>query len=240
MLPRIEQPTYEVRIPSSGKEITIRPFLVKEEKLLLMALESGEDSEIINTTKQVIRNCIIDGDVDVEKLPFFDIDYLFIALRAKSIGESIDIKFTCNNVIEGERCSHIFPAKIDVSKCKVIKNETVSSEVSVSGNIKIKLKYPTYSTMKAIMDDDTALNRKIKIVVGSIDYIQEKDKVFSAKDVSKEELTTFVEGLTQDQFKKLEEYVDNFPYFVVTTESKCGKCGFDHRLEYRDFASFFV
>lgn len=240
MLPRIEQPTYEIKIPSTGKPITIRPFLVKEEKLLLMALQSNDDRDIINTTKQVIRNCIIDDDIDVDKLPFFDIDYLFIALRAKSVGESIEIKFTCNNRVDGERCGHVFPARIDVSNCKVIKDESISNEITLSGGMKIKMKYPSYAVMKTIMDDETVMNKKIRIVVGSIDYIQDKDKVYSAKDVSKEELTTFVESLTQEQFKKLETFVDSFPSFVVTTEAKCDKCGFDHRLEYRDFSSFFV
>lgn len=240
MLPRIEQPTYEIKIPSTGKLITIRPFLVKEEKLLLMALQSNDERDIINTTKQVIRNCIIDDEVDVDKLPFFDIDYLFIALRAKSVGESIEIKFTCNNRVEGERCGHVFPARIDVSNCKVIKDESISNEITLSGGMKVKMKYPSYAVMKTILDDEASMNKKIKIIVGSIDYIQDKDKVYSAKDVSKDELTSFVEGLTQEQFRKLEVFVDSFPSFVVTTEAKCDKCGFDHRLEYRDFSSFFV
>lgn len=240
MLPRIEQPTYEIKIPSTGKLITIRPFLVKEEKLLLMALQSNDERDIINTTKQVIRNCIIDDEVDVDKLPFFDIDYLFIALRAKSVGESIEIKFTCNNRVEGERCGHVFPARIDVSNCKVIKDESISNEITLSGGMKVKMKYPSYAVMKTILDDEASMNKKIKIIVGSIDYIQDKDKVYSAKDVSKDELTSFVESLTQEQFRKLETFVDSFPSFVVTTEAKCDKCGFDHRLEYRDFSSFFV
>jgi hypothetical protein len=240
MLPTIDVPTYEIKIPSTGKPVTVRPFLVKEEKLLLMALQSNDDQEIINTTKQVIRNCIIDGDIDVEKLPFFDVDYLFIALRAKSVGESIDIKFTCNNTVGGSKCGNIFPAKIDISNSKVVKDDSISNDVVLSGALRIKMKYPSYSAMKTILDDDAVLNKKIKIVVSSIEYIQDKDKIYSTKDVSKEELTSFVENLTQDQFRKLEHFVDNFPSFVVTTEASCDKCGYNHRLEYRDFSSFFV
>jgi len=240
MLPTIDVPTYEIKIPSTGKPVTVRPFLVKEEKLLLMALQSNDDQEIINTTKQVIRNCIIDGDIDVEKLPFFDVDYLFIALRAKSVGESIDIKFTCNASVNGSKCGNIFPARIDISNSKVVKDDSISNDVVLSGTLRIKMKYPSYSAMKTILDDDEVLNKKIKIVVSSIEYIQDKDKIYSTKDVSKEELTSFVENLTQDQFRKLEHFVDNFPSFVVTTEATCDKCGYNHRLEYRDFSSFFV
>jgi hypothetical protein len=240
MLPTIDVPTYEIKIPSTGKPVTVRPFLVKEEKLLLMALQSNDDQEIINTTKQVIRNCIIDGDIDVEKLPFFDVDYLFIALRAKSVGESIDIKFTCNASVNGSKCGNIFPARIDISNSKVVKDDSISNDVVLSGTLRIKMKYPSYSAMKTILDDDAVLNKKIKIVVSSIEYIQDKDKIYSTKDVSKEELTSFVENLTQDQFRKLEHFVDNFPSFVVTTEATCDKCGYNHRLEYRDFSSFFV
>lgn len=242
MIPKIDLPTYDLTIPSNGKTITIRPFLVKEEKLLLIALETKEDSDIINTTKQIIRNCIIDGDVDIDKLPFFDVDYLFIALRAKSVGDSIEVKFTCNNYLgDGSVCGEVFPATIDIANCKVIKNESISPDVVINDKFRVKMKYPTYTVMKSIMDNDNILDKKIRIIAGSIDYIQEKDKIYSAsKDVTKEELIAFIEGLTQEQFKRLETFVDNFPYFIVTSKQTCPKCGYDHELEYREFTSFFV
>src|SRR5688572_15681983 len=116
-------PEYTLTIPSTGQPIKVRPFLVGEERLLLMALEAGDANSIINTTKQIIKSCIVDEDIDidVDKLPFFDIDYLFIALRAKSIGEAIDITYTCNADHEGEHCGSSFPAKIDISNVRVDK-----------------------------------------------------------------------------------------------------------------------
>lgn len=239
-LPKIDLPTYVIKLPSNGKEVTIRPFLVKEEKLLLIALESNDSNDIINTTKQVINNCIVDGNVNVETLPFFDIDYLFIALRAKSVGESIEIKFTCNNEVEGERCGAVFPAKIDISNCEIISNPEISKEIRLSGIVMVKMKYPSYSAMKVIMSDEDEITRKVKIIANSIELIQEKDKVYTNKDFTKEELITFIEGLTQDQFKKLELFVDNFPSFIITSEAKCVKCGFDHKLRYNEFTSFFT
>ena len=104
MLPKIDVPTYTLKLPSSEQELTVRPFLVKEEKLLLMAVKSDDPQEIIRTTKQVINNCIISPEINVDTLPFFDIDYLFIALRAKSIGETIELNFICQNKVEDTKC----------------------------------------------------------------------------------------------------------------------------------------
>jgi hypothetical protein len=132
-LPELILPIYELTIPSSGKQIKVRPFVVKEEKILLMASESNDDLEIINTTIQTIKNCIVEGDVNVEKLPFFDIDYLFIALRAKSIGETVDMTFICNNQIEDESiCGNKFEAPIDIGKVTVIKDDSISNEIKLS------------------------------------------------------------------------------------------------------------
>ena len=115
-LPKIDVPTYDLTFPHSGETIKVRPFSVKEEKLLLLALESKDTMEITNTVKQVVNNCIISGKYDVNKAPFFEVDFIFIFLRAKSVGESVEINLTCNNTLEdGRRCGHTFPANIDIS-----------------------------------------------------------------------------------------------------------------------------
>jgi hypothetical protein len=239
-LPELILPIYELTIPSSGKQIKVRPFVVKEEKILLMAAESDDDQEIINTTIQVIKSCIVEGDVNIEKLPFFDIDYLFIALRAKSIGETVDMSFICNNIVEDEGlCGHKFEAPIDISKATIIKDDTISSDIKLSGTVSLKLKYPTYSVMRMLKDDDNPIERKIKILINCIDYIADKDKVLSSKDYSKEELRTFVESMTEEQFSKMDSFITNFPSFSVNLEKECGKCGFTHLIEYKDFNSFF-
>lgn len=239
-LPELMLPIYELTIPSSGKEIKVRPFLVKEEKILLMAAESNDDQEIVNTTIQVIKNCIVEGDVVVEKLPFFDIDYLFIALRAKSIGETIDMTFMCNHVVENEgMCGHKFEAPIDIGKVTVNIDESISKDIKLSNTVSLKLKYPTYSVMRMIKDDDDVIERKIKILVNCIDYIIDKDKVLSSKDYSKEELKAFIENMTEEQFSKMDPFISNFPSFSVNLEKECVRCGFLHKIEYKDFNSFF-
>jgi hypothetical protein len=238
MLPTLSLPVYELTIPSSGKTARFRPFIVKEEKILLMAAESNDDAEIVNATKEILKNCCVDGDVDINTLPFFDVDYLFIALRAKSLGESIEMKFICNNVVEEQTCKNVFYADVDVSKVIVEKSD-VQSKITLTENITVKMKYPTYAVMRMINEDDDIMERKIKVISACIDYIAEGDTVHSAKDYSKEELKAFIENLTEEQFNKLDEFIGNFPTFCVGVEATCKKCGFEHNIKYRDFASFF-
>lgn len=239
-LPKIDVPTYDIRLPSNDKTVKIRPFLVKEEKLLLMAVESKDNENIIKTTKQVINNCIVAGDVDVEKLPFFDVDYLFIALRAKSVGEKIEMSYTCNNTIpESGRCGGVFQADIDISHCRIDKNEDVSMDVNLSGTLFVKMKYPTYSIMKAITGNETILEKKISIIMSCVDRIVNGDKVYTNKDFTKEELRGFIEDLTNEQYKKLEEFVDNLPTFYIESKGLCPKCQYEHNIKYTDFTRFF-
>lgn len=238
-LPKLDLPIYEVTLPSSGKIVRVRPFVVKEEKLLLIAAESKDEDEIITVTKQVINNCLIDNDVDVDKLPFFDIDFLFIALRAKSIGEAVEMRFVCNNVVEEKVCNHSFNASIDVSTASFIKDETISANIALTDNIAVKMRYPSYGVMRAISDEDGTMERKIKVIMNSIEYITEGEEVHSAKDYSKEEMRGFVENLTEEQFQKLEKFVLNFPSFAVIVDAPCSKCNYVHHIEYTDFASFF-
>ena len=239
MLPTINLPTYELKIPSSGKEILVRPFIVKEEKLLLMAAESDDDMEIVNTTKQVIKNCVLSEDVNIDTLPFFDIDYLFIALRAKSIGETIEMKFICNNVVEEQACKHQFFADLDISKATIHQEQDVDSTIYLTEKLYVKMKYPTYAVVRMITDKDGTLERKIKIMMNSIEQIVDGDTIHSSKDYSKEELREFIENLTEEQFQKLDKFITNFPTFSVDLDAECGKCKFVHHIEYRDFASFF-
>lgn len=239
-LPKISTPTYNLTLPSNGKIVKVRPFLVKEEKLLLIAAQTKDINEIIETTKQVIRNCILDTDVSVDNLTFFDIDYLIIALRAKSIGESIPIKFTCNNTIEDQRCGHVFAIDVDISKTTVVKDETINPEIWLSDNFGVKMKYPKYSAVKAIMLNENELDKIIRIIGASIDYIFDKDQIYSTKDKTREEIQEFIEGLTKVQLNKLENFVKNFPEIECRVEHTCEKCGFDHKIRYNNFDSFFL
>lgn len=238
-IPKIDVPVYDVKLPSNGKTVRIRPFLVKEEKLLLMAIESKDNENIIKTTKQVINNCIVSGDLDLDKMPFFDIDYLFIALRAKSIGEKIETSYVCNNVVDGQKCGGVFEASIDISNCVIEKNNDITMDIVLSNKLSIKMKYPSYSIMKMITGNENNFQKKVRIISSCIERIVNGDKIYSSKDFSKEELVEFIDGLTHEQYAKLEAFVDNLPSFAIESSGICGKCGFEHKIKYTDFTRFF-
>ena len=240
MLPKIDVPIYDLTIPSTRQEIKVRPFNVKEEKLLFMAVEAGDGEEIVKTVKQVINNCILNQDVNIDKLPFFDVDYMFIFLRAKSIGESVEVNMTCNNELEdGRRCGNVFEADMDIAKVDIIRNENLNDDIKLDRTKGVKMKYPTYSLMKHL-EAVAPIDKKTVIIINSIDRIYDEKGMYSAKDYTKEQLTEFVEGLTEEKYKKLEEYVDNFPTFAARLDATCPKCGFEHHVRYTDFTDFFL
>jgi len=239
MLPKIDVPTYEIEIPSNNEKITVRPFTVKEEKLLLMAMESQDVNEIVNTVKQVINNCIIKGTVNIDKMPFFDIDFLFIFLRAKSIGESVEVNLTCNNEVDGKTCGNVFPAMMDIAKCEIVRPDAISEDIKLNAQQGVKMRYPNYAEIKRV-ELGNEVDEQTNTIVNAIDYIYDAKGMYSYKDYSKEELKEFVEGLTEANYKQMMEFVDNFPTFVVKMESTCTKCGFHHNVRYTDFYDFFM
>lgn len=238
-LPKIDLPTYDLTLPTSGETIKIRPFNVKEEKLLLIALESKDQNEITNTVKQIVNNCIVSGKFDVNRSPFFEVDFIFIFLRAKSIGEKVAVKLTCNNVVEDKKCGNIFPAELDISNCELVTDNTVSDFIDLGAGKGVKMKYPGYGAMKRV-DGGMDIDRAVNVVVSSIDYITDGEEIHSSKDYSKEELNDFVMSLSEENFRKLEEYTENFPTFAVRVEATCNKCGFEHKVRYNNFADFFL
>lgn len=239
MLPKIDVPTYDVTLPSNSQTITVRPFLVKEEKLLLMAVKSDDAQEIIRATKQIINNCIISPEINIDSLPFFDIDYLFIALRAKSIGETIDVNFICQNDLDGNKCGGKFTVPIDISQIGVENNDKSRLDIKFHDDLIFKMRYPSYSVMKLIDDKADQLETKIKIIMACVDKIFTRGQYFTNKDFTPAELQDFIENLTQEQFEKLTDFVATFPSFYAKGSGKCLKCGKEHNVRYKDFINFF-
>jgi hypothetical protein len=239
MLPKIDLPTYDVKIPSTQEEIKVRPFTVKEEKLLLMAVESKDIQEIIKTVKQIINNCLVKGNVNIDKLPFFDIDFLFVFLRAKSVGETVEVSLTCNNVVDGKTCGNVFEADMDIGNCELEQKEGISKDIKLSDSQGVKMKYPNYSMMKHV-EAGNPVDQKTNIIVNSIDSIYDGKGIYSHKDYSKEELKEFVENLTEENYNKLQDFVNNFPSIMVKLEATCDRCKFHHTVRYSDFYDFFT
>ena len=197
-LPKIELPVYDFTIPSNGKTIRVRPFTVKEEKLLLMAIESKTASDIIASVKQVINNCIVKGTVSIDKLPFFDIDYLFIFLRAKSVGETVEVNITCNNTLEdGMRCGKVFPHKMDIAKCEIVNPaDQPSKDIKLDKSKGVIMKYPSLEILKKINKGFEDPDNVIDIIIDCIDVIYTDTEMYYAKEQTREELREFVENLT--------------------------------------------
>ena len=239
-LPKIELPAYEFTVPSTEKIIRVRPFTVREEKLLLLAIESKVAADVIVTVKQVINNCILDGDLDVDKMPFFDIDYLFIFLRAKSVGETVEVKLTCNNVIEdGTTCGNQFTADMDIGKIELLKDDDLSNDIKLNATSGVRMRYPNYSVMRKL-EELPDIDKKTHIIASSIDYIYDKTGMHSYKDYTLDELKEFVEDLTEENYSKLERYIDSFPTIAAKINATCTKCGFEHKVRYTDFIDFFI
>jgi T4 bacteriophage base plate protein len=240
-LPTMTLPTYELAIPSTGEPITVRPFIVKEEKLLLIAMESKDPSEIIRTVKQVISNCILDdgGHFNVDTAPFFDVDYLFLALRAKSVGETVEMTYRCKTLVGDSECGNKFKVPMNVSEYDMVLPD-IPLDIALSDKLRIKLKYPSYAVMKVFTNSGNAIEKKIGLLTHCIDYIVDGTKRLSAKDFSKDEIKDFLESLSQGAFSKLDSFVEQLPYFQIVGHGTCDKCGTQHEVKVVDFTDFFT
>jgi hypothetical protein len=233
MLPAIEYPIIKLPVPSKGITVKARPFTVKEEKLLLIAATGKDQSDIIQTTQQVIKNCLLE-ELDVDTLPFFDIDLMFITLRSKSVSEKIEMEFRCKHDIGEKVCGSVFPVILDLSETNLTR-KTINPKIELSSKLGLKMKYPTYAEMKRVSN----LNDEIELILACIEYIYTDTNVYTSKDYTKEQYREFIEKLTTDQYSKISDWTSNFPTFQIRTESVCPSCGFNHQIKYSDFTSFF-
>lgn len=240
MLPKIDIPIYETHLISNGELVRFRPFLVKEQKLFLMANESDDPKETINTIKQVLRNCILD-DLDVDNLATFDIEYLFLQLRARSVGEVVTLRFTCNNdITEEQKCGNIVKIDVNVLDIKPNVNTEHSNKIQINDNIGIVLKYPTFGSVDVASLDTENLDQVLDIIVACIDYVYDEEQIYPAKDSSKKELTEFIENLKQTDLEKISAFFNSLPKMKKDVDFKCDKCGYHETLQLEGIQSFFV
>ena len=207
-LPKIEVPTYELTLPSEDKKIKYRPFLVREEKILYIAMETGQNKEMINALKDVVGACTFDV-LNVDRLPIFDIEYLFLQIRAKSVSEVTKFRAICPD--DGKT---YVETEVDLTKVEVqVDDEHTNRIMLESGrNLGLVLKYPTlknYDVGRGL--DNIEIDKVFNILIDCIDHIFEGDKIYPAKDTSKQELKDFIEGLPQDAFTKIKSFFDTMP-----------------------------
>ena len=208
-LPKISTPTYELELPSSGQRIKYRPFLVKEEKLLVIALESEDTKQITTAIKTVIKNCILTKNVKVETLPTFDIEYLFLNIRGKAVGEELEVNVICPD----DEVTNV-PIKIDLDSIQVQKNEDHTNKIKVDKSIMMEMKYPSLEQfIKTNFDftNNNAMDKSFDLIASCIDKIYTEDEVWVAADVTKKELIEFLEQMNSGQFKEVETFFETMP-----------------------------
>lgn len=236
-LPTIATPTFELELPSTGKTIEYRPFLVKEEKVLLYALESENQKQITNAVKTVIKNCVQTKGIKIETLPTFDIEYLFLNIRAKSVGEEIELNLICPDDGETE-----VPVTINVDDINVRKNPDHDKQIKLDDNIMIEMKYPSLNEFVKENFDSENLDpeKSFELIASCVDKIYTEEEVWETANCTKKELMDFVEQMNSTQFRKLEQFFVTMPKLSYTIPVKNPVTGVESEVVLEGLASFFA
>ena len=237
-LPTIATPTYELEIPSIKKTVKYRPFLVKEEKILILAMESEDTKQIANAVKEVISNCIKTKGVKIDDLSTFDIEYLFLNIRGKSVGESVDVLITCPD----DGTTQV-PKSIDLDDIKVITDPNHTRDIKLDETLSLRMRYPSlnefikanFGAEVAISVDDT-----FDLICSCIEQVYNEDESWAASDCTKKELQDFVESLTSNQFKDVEKFFDTMPKLSHTIKIKNPNTGVESEVLLEGLSAFFA
>jgi len=223
-LPRISTPTYELELPSTKKTIQYRPFLVREEKLLVLALESEDSKQITTAIKTVLSNCIETKGIKVENLPTFDIEYLFLNIRGKSVGEEVEV-----NIIAPDDGVTEIAIKVPLDEISVVENPEHNKQIRLSDDMMMEMKYPSLSQfIQSNFDfkDGADMDQSFELIASCVDKIFTEDEVWSTSDVTKEEVVEFLEQMNSLQFKQIEKFFETMPklsYEIKVTNPKTKK-----------------
>ena len=244
MLPKIDVPIYNVKLLSTGKSLRFRPFTVKEEKLFLMANEGEDLTTVVDTIKQILNNCLLD-EFDIDSLPLFDIEHLFLNIRARSIGEVVNLKYKCNNDVldeetkEEKKCNNVVQIDLNVLDIHPEKQEGHTNKIQITEKLGIVMKYPNFETLKKFKDA-TEADSIIKMTVNCIDYVYDADKIYYAKDSQEEDLIEFIESMQSKDLEKIKNFFDTMPKIRKDVDFKCNKCGHEEKIEIEGIQNFFV
>lgn len=236
-LPKLAVSTHNLTVPSSGKTVKYRPYLVKEEKLLMMAIESNSEVEMLNAIKNIIESCT-DGALTEKDLTMFDLEYFFTQLRAKSVGEHSKVYVTCSE------CEHKQETSIDISHASVVgvPEKDLDYIKSINEDIKIKLKYPKINAVTRILEKSKGMSDidlAYKFIANSIEEVYQGEEVFDASEQSEKELLEFVESMNTKQFSEIRDFIENAPTVSLTHEFTCESCGHENKMNLKGLADFF-
>ena len=237
-LPTISTPTYELTLPSSDKKIKYRPFLVKEEKILILAMESEDTKQIARSIKDVITKCILSRGIKVEKLSTFDIEYLFLNIRGKSVGEHIEVMVTCPD--DGKTQ---VPMSINIDSIKVQKNDEHDKDIKLDDTYTLRMKYPSlaeftktnFGSMNEMKVDDT-----FELIASCIDQVYSEEESWSHQECTKKELSDFIESLNSNQFKMVEKFFETMPKLSHTVKVTNPNTKVESEIKIEGLQSFFA
>jgi len=239
-LPKISTPQYELILPSTEKAIKYRPFLVKEEKILLLALESQDTKQITTAIKSVLKDCILSRGIKVEELPTFDIEYIFLNIRGKSVGESVDLIITCSDDGVTE-----VPVKIYIDEIQIQKDESHTTDIDLGEGLVLRMKYPSldqfiksnfdFSEEKTISNIDESF----EIIASCMDIVFNSDDSWAAADCTKKELKDWIETMNTKQFKMIENFFETMPKLTHTIKVKNPKTEVENEVTLEGLSSFF-
>ena len=237
-LPKIATPTYELELPSTGKTVEYRPFLVKEEKLLVIALESEDNKQITTAIKAVLKACVLTKGIKVENLPTFDIEYLFLNIRGKSVGEELDVNIVCPDDEKTE-----VAVKIDLDDIEVQRDENHTNQIKLDDTLMMEMKYPSLDEfIKSNFDfsDKNQMDQSFQLIASCIDKIYTEDEVWATADCTKKEVNEFLEGMNSNQFKEIEAFFTTMPKLSHTISVTNPKTKVKSDVVLEGLAAFFA
>ena len=236
-LPKIATPTYELELPSTEKTVNYRPFLVKEEKLLVLALESEDTKQITTAIKAVLKSCVLTKGIKVEHLPTFDIEYLFLHIRGKSVGEEIEVNITCP---DDEKTQ--VPITLDLDDIKVQKNDKHNNQIKLDDNLMMELKYPSLDQFiknNFDFEEKNQMEQSFDLIGTCIDKIYNEEEVWATADCTKKEVKEFLESMNSSQFKEIENFFETMPKLSHTIKVTNPKTKVESEVVLEGLASFF-
>ena len=235
-LPKIVTPTYELELPSSGQTIKYRPFLVKEEKVLVLAMESEDTKQITNAIKAVLKSCVQTRGVKVEDLPTFDIEYLFLNIRGKSVGEQLEVNIICPDDEETQ-----VPVSINLDDIEVDKSEEHTNKIKLDKNLMMEMKYPSldqFFKSNFVFNDENQMDQSFQLIASCIDKIYSDEEVWATADCTKKEVNEFLESMNSAQFKEIEKFFETMPKLSHTVKVKNPKTKVESDVVQEGLASF--
>ena len=237
-LPKIATPTYELELPSTGKTISYRPFLVKEEKLLVLALESEDTKQITNAIKAVIKACVLTKGIKVETLPTFDIEFLFLHIRGKSVGEELEVNIICP---DDEKTQ--VPVTIELEDIQVQKTEDHTNQIKLDSNLMMEMKYPSLNEFiknNFEFDEKNQMQQSFELIAQCIDKIYNEEEVWTSSDCTKKEMNDFLESMNSAQFKEIESFFTTMPKLSHTVKVTNPETKVESEVVLEGLASFFA